>query len=475
MSDADLELRVARLETALADLRARVEGTPSPALRAPSPAAAGEGRTPPSPAAAGEGPRSGGEGLLALSGTSILIFGGAYLLRALTESGVIAQLAGVILGLAYALVWIVTADRSAKSGRRRNAAFYAGTAAAIAFPLVWETTTRFKYLTPAAGGACASLIGVILLLVAWHNDEQVIAWIGGVGSILVTIAIVREDAILPLMIAGSVVGAATLHVSILMHWKFVALPTAVLTNGLAAMTVGLPLLRGTIDNPGQIIAALLAFAAVWLAIIFREQQLSIFEIIESALLLAIGVGGAAIIAAASHQYAIPLAALYAAAALAAFFRKWPWLALYLITLAALLTLDLRFAAMLIALCAFLAMLRTGHSVALLTISILLLFAIAGEDRGPLFRTCLLAAIAAALAIGSQITAARIILVLGGLKLLVEDVRLESAAMLVISFASYGLAMLIVARCVRRHTSHVHGSLGTPSNDTFGSNPGDQTV
>jgi len=220
------------------------------------------------------------------------------------------------------------------------------------------------------------------------------------------------------MIAGSVVGAATLYVSILMQWKFVALPTAVLTNRLAAMTVGLPLLRGTIDNPGQIIAALIAFAAVWLAIIFREKQLSIFEIVESALLLAIGAGGTAIIAGASHQYAIPLATLYAAAAIAAFVKKWQWLALYLVTLAALLTLDLRSV--------------TG-------------------------------------------TVARIVLLSAVIKLIVEDVRVERAAMLAISFVSCGLAMLVVARCVRRHTSHVHQSLGTPADDTFGSSPGDQTV
>ncbi len=47
----------------LSDRISRMEAdTPSPALRAPSPAAAGAGHIPPSPAAAGEGPRSGGEG-----------------------------------------------------------------------------------------------------------------------------------------------------------------------------------------------------------------------------------------------------------------------------------------------------------------------------------------------------------------------------------------------------------------------------
>jgi len=245
------------------------------------------------------------------------------------------------------------------------------------------------------------------------------------------------------------------------------------------MTVGMPLLRGTIEAPGEIIAALTTFAAVWLAIIFWKERLGFFDIIESALLLAIGVGGAAIIAGVSHHYAIPLAFAYGALGIAAFSarRRWlVWVALYLIALAALLTVDIRLAACIVALCAFAAMLRGGGSHdALLTISILLLFLIAGEEKGPLIRTCALAAIAAALALASRLTVARIILVVGALKLVAEDVRLESAAMLVISFASYGLAMLTVARCVRRHTSHVHESPISPAADTFSRTPEDQTV
>jgi hypothetical protein len=70
----------------------------------------------------------------------------------------------------------------------------------------------------------------------------------------------------------------------------------------------------------------------------------------------------------------------------------------------------------------------------------------------LVRTAVLAAIAALLALlartpwapeGSKI--ARAILVIGGIKLIAEDVRLGRAAILVIAFAAYGCAMLIVAK------------------------------
>jgi hypothetical protein len=267
-----------------------------------------------------------------------------------------------------------------------------------------------------------------------------------------------------------------------MHWKFVALPAAVLTNALAAMTVGIPILRGTIANPGEIILALLAFVAVWLAIIIFEGTNPYFDIIETSLLLFVGVGGAAVIAATSHQYFIPLAIAYALAALVT--AKKEWIALYLIAIALLLTTTFTVGGTIFAVCALIAAIRTevpASRIALLTISILLLFLIAGSGQGALIRTCLLAAIAAGLAIASRFgvpatgTVARIVLVAGGLKLLAEDVRVLSAAKLVISFASYGLAMLTVARCVRRHTSGEPSSHPAPPADTFSCMPEDQTV
>jgi len=68
-----VDQRLTEMQTAMTEMLERLDvlsdrisrmeiEEPSPGLRPPSPAAAGEGHTPPSPAAAGEGPRSGGEG-----------------------------------------------------------------------------------------------------------------------------------------------------------------------------------------------------------------------------------------------------------------------------------------------------------------------------------------------------------------------------------------------------------------------------
>ncbi len=546
MSSADLELRVERLETALAELTARVaqvvpspprgggegarradEGVEFPASEEPlirrsaPPSPLDEGRRP-YPADAATSNSSDSPDWLSLAGFSVLIFGGAYLLRAFTESGVLPPLGGVIAGAVYALIWIWIADR-------KHAVYLAATAAAIAFPLVWETTARFHYVSPATGGFLAAIIGLILIFVAWHNGKEAIAWIASIGSIAVTIAIVQPDAMLPLMIAGSVVGAATLHVAILMRWKFVALPAAVMTNALAAMTIGIPILHGGFDRPGETIAALIGFASVWLTTIcYRRihynEHLSFFDIIESALLLFIGIGGAAFVAMLSHRYNFVVATIYTIAGVAAYLeasrkdgmRTWlTSVALYVISLAMLLGLELRAvaitaavlgvasaelgrrlqwpalaaqsviwivgaallggffgpAAMAITACALIACLRVHVPIAnamLLGVFVFSLFLIAGHERGALVRTILLAGFATALAFAKKLTHARLILVAGGLKLLAEDVRTERAAILVISFAAYGLAMLAVARCARRHTSSTPQSQGTPPVDTLSS-------
>jgi hypothetical protein len=73
----------------------------------------------------------------------------------------------------------------------------------------------------------------------------------------------------------------------------------------------------------------------------------------------------------------------------------------------------------------------------------------------LIRTGALAALAASLALLARLPGAiglaRAVLVIGGLKLLAEDVRIGSALMLVAAFGMYGGAMLIVGRCALRHT------------------------
>src|SRR3954449_1241477 len=70
------------------------------------------------------------ENVLALTGRAVLILGGAFLLRAATETALNPRI-GIALGLAYAIVWIAAAAIAAKNGRRTPAIFHTAAAAVI--------------------------------------------------------------------------------------------------------------------------------------------------------------------------------------------------------------------------------------------------------------------------------------------------------------------------------------------------------
>src|SRR5580765_1248525 len=100
-----MEDRVAQLESRVASLD---DG------RAPSvsPTTADRGALPPIV----DLERSRFQQLPALVGRTLVVLGGAYLLRALTETHVLPASAGVGLGLLYGAPWLLLASRSAARG-----------------------------------------------------------------------------------------------------------------------------------------------------------------------------------------------------------------------------------------------------------------------------------------------------------------------------------------------------------------------
>jgi len=90
------------------------------------------------------------ESNLLLAGRSLIALGGAYLLRALAESKVLPIATAVAIGFAYAAVWLWRSSDHARHSRRAHAAFCAAIAAVIAYPIIWESTTRFALFNSAA-------------------------------------------------------------------------------------------------------------------------------------------------------------------------------------------------------------------------------------------------------------------------------------------------------------------------------------
>ena len=79
--------------------------------------------------------------LLPVLGRALLGLAGAYLLRALTESGSFSPQAGVAIGLLYALFWLVWAART-PAARRIETALHSLTSVLVLSPLLWEASSH---------------------------------------------------------------------------------------------------------------------------------------------------------------------------------------------------------------------------------------------------------------------------------------------------------------------------------------------
>src|SRR5438094_7268332 len=100
----------------------------------------------PLPPEATPSPAAPSENNLLLAGRALIAVGVAYLLRALAEAKVFPTAVAVTLGFGYAAVWLWRSSWHASAGRRAHAAFAAAIAAVIAYPILYESTTRFHLL-----------------------------------------------------------------------------------------------------------------------------------------------------------------------------------------------------------------------------------------------------------------------------------------------------------------------------------------
>jgi hypothetical protein len=126
--------------------------------------------------------KAGGTSAVPVIGRAVLAIAGAYLLRAVAESGAAPRWVMLVAGIVYAGLWVVWAARS--HGRSHFASeIYALSAAAILAPLLWEGTVRFGALT--AGFAAAVLVGYVGLSLglAWKEKLEVIPWMAVVAAV----------------------------------------------------------------------------------------------------------------------------------------------------------------------------------------------------------------------------------------------------------------------------------------------------
>ena len=239
-----------------------------------------------------------------LVGRSLLVLAGAFLLRALTERGILAPGMGVALGMAYAVIWILVAALAARKGARANAAFYAVCSAVIAGPLLFEAATSFGVLSPAAGALALAAVTAVGLLVAVRWRLQSTAWVFTLACLITAAAVatVRSpgEAATALVVG---LGLATLWYASGFRWSGLTWLTAVAADlavlrltAIATVTFELGPTVGPVHP--TLVASLQALLAVGFVGTFVVRALrgtapvGLFEFAQTVAVWVIGWGGA---------------------------------------------------------------------------------------------------------------------------------------------------------------------------------------
>jgi hypothetical protein len=239
--------------------------------------------------------------LMGLIGRVCLSLGGATLIRALVDAGSIHRGWGVALGLAYALTWILLADRARS---KLDAAFHALASILIAYPLLVEASARFGILTPGLTALLLLTVTCVHAAVAWRRDLQPIIWaatLASLGSGLALMAALR--AIEPFLVVFLLLGIGSLWLTYGRKWHGLRWPTALaadlgvlILTSLAVWPGGTPeAYHGITSGRAMLLALALVvgyLGSFAIRMLQRQRAVNAFELIQTTLVLLLGFGGA---------------------------------------------------------------------------------------------------------------------------------------------------------------------------------------
>jgi hypothetical protein len=324
---ADLEAKVEELSRALASVQARVDALEraparAAARRAAPAAAAAASAT--AVAAAADVPTAASA--VTFVGRTLLVLAGGFVLRALTDSGTLAAPLGVGLGLAYAGTWIALADRAGKAGASWSAGFHGATAAMIGFPLLFEATFRFRLLSPAAASALLAALTAVALAVAARRRMEGLAWLvslaGAATAGAVALAPLTGRATFPALFVIAL-GVATLWLGYVLDWHGPRWPMALAADALVAVVSLRALASGGGEGAGAafVVQAVLLVAylgSIAARTLLLGRRVVPFEIVQTAAVLAVGLGGAAAVASRAGGGAVAFGLVSAVTGFAAY-------------------------------------------------------------------------------------------------------------------------------------------------------------
>ena len=241
-------------------------------------------------------------GILSGLGRLLLGIAGAYLLRAITEAGLVPQLAGTSMGLLYAAGWLVSSARIS-IGHRLSVVMHGIVAACVLAPLLWEATVRFHSMPAAVSALVLALFVILGQTFAWRRDHSALAGVtafaGSATAVALIIATLNPVPFaVALALAAAVVEFGAWRDRAL-AWRWIAALACdfcgVLLLYLVTRPQGLP--EGYAPIPVAAVAALLiALVATYVAstalrTLARGIAITWFEVLQLALAAALAIAG----------------------------------------------------------------------------------------------------------------------------------------------------------------------------------------
>lgn len=149
------------------------------------------------------------ESVFLVVGKAMLGIAGAYVLRAIAESGLFPQLVVIVLALGYAGMWLVWAARAPVDARFTRTA-YAATAALILAPMLGELTLRFQALPAFATAGLLSAFVIVASALAWQGNLGSMVWVTAGTAIVTALTLLMvSHALVPYIAALFVVALAS--------------------------------------------------------------------------------------------------------------------------------------------------------------------------------------------------------------------------------------------------------------------------
>src|SRR6266545_2444367 len=322
MSDrvSDLEVKVAELSESLRRMEGRVgllERGLSPAAARRVRAATAGAAAPASDAAAAMLRQDAASvaGTVSLAGRTLLVLAGAFLLRALTDTGRLPIWLGVGMGFVYAGIWVAAADRAAGRRLLASAGFHGAAAVAIGFPLLFETTARFKLFPTWVAAVLLAAFTAVALGVAARRRFETFAWLVVLAAIPAAYALMfAQGRVAPPLLFLVLLGAATVWLGYVLDWHGVRWPVAAAAD-VAVLLLAVEAVRpGASDGPVTAVLVQFALMAVYLGstavrTLLLRRSVVPFEMAQAAAVLLAGFGGAAFVTSRAGMGAGALGAL----------------------------------------------------------------------------------------------------------------------------------------------------------------------